>query len=149
MCPYRDTSSYESVHGWFVRYMVAYERNGETILNTRDMAGQSPYVINTGISYNNSDIGLDIGIFYNVKGPTLLIVGTGMIPDIYSEPFHSLNFSMIQRVGKDKNTTIKFKVSNILNDNTESFYNSYQASKQIFSRINSGVSFSLGISHKF
>tara|TARA_Y100000816_G_C26107864_1_gene589474 strand:- start:1274 stop:4174 length:2901 start_codon:yes stop_codon:yes gene_type:complete len=127
----------------------AYERTSETILNTRDMAGQSPYVINTGISYNNSDIGLDIGIFYNVKGPTLLIVGTGMIPDIYSEPFHSLNFSMIQRVGKDKNTTIKFKVSNMLNDNTESFYNSYQASKQIFSRINYGVSFSLGISHKF
>ena len=110
------------------------------------MAGQSPFVINTGLSYNVEKIGLNVGVFYNVKGQTLSIVGTGLSPDIYDEPFHSLNLSVSQKI---KNTTIDFKVQNILNDRIESFYQSYKAEKQIFNSLNPGISFSLGVSHKF
>ena len=123
-----------------------WERDGENITNTRVMAGQSPYVINSGISYKNDKIGLNAGVFYNVKGQTLSIVGTGLSPDIYDEPFHSLNLSVSQKI---KNTTIDFKVQNILNDRIESFYQSYKAEKQIFNSLNPGISFSLGVNHKF
>jgi outer membrane receptor protein involved in Fe transport len=123
-----------------------WERNGENITNTRVMAGQSPFVINGGISYKNDKIGLNVGVFYNVKGQTLSIVGTGLSPDIYDEPFHSLNLSVSQKI---KNTTIDFKVQNILNDRIESFYQSYKAEKQIFNSLNPGISFSLGVNHKF
>ena len=123
-----------------------YERDGENIKNTRVMAGQSPFVINTGLSYNVEKIGLNVGVFYNVKGQTLSIVGTGLSPDIYDEPFHSLNLSVSQKI---KNTTIDFKIQNILNDRVESFYHSYKAEKQIFNSLNPGISFSLGVNHKF
>lgn len=126
-----------------------YERDGQTIGRTRDMAGQSPYVINAGLSYNSEALGLDVGVFYNVKGPTLAIVGTGLAPDIYDEPFHSVNFSIIKKIGKDNNTTLDFKVINLLNDRLESFYRSFNAEKQIFNSINPGTAFSFGVSHKF
>lgn len=126
-----------------------YERTGEEITNKRRMAGQSPYVVNAGISYGNSEWGTDIGVFYNVKGETLEIVGIGLSPDVYTEPFHSLNFTFNQKLGKKKNTVIDFKVSNILNDRMESFYQSFNAEKKPFNSINPGYSFSFGVSHKF
>ncbi|KRP08761.1 MAG: TonB-dependent receptor, partial [Sphingobacteriales bacterium BACL12 MAG-120813-bin55] len=46
-----------------------FERTGETIDNTRPMAGQAPYFINAGLVYSSNDLGMDIGLFYNVKGP--------------------------------------------------------------------------------
>jgi TonB-dependent receptor len=127
----------------------SYEKEGQNITNIRDMAGQSPFVINAGISYNNSALGFETGIFYNVKGPTLSVVGTGLLPDVYDEPFHSLNFSFSKKFGKNKNTALDFRVSNMLNDRIESFYTSFKADKQVFNSINPGVTFSLGFNHKF
>jgi outer membrane receptor protein involved in Fe transport len=128
---------------------LSYQRVGQTIERTRDMAGQSPYVINAGISYNNESIGLNVGLFYNVRGRTLSIVGTGLSPDIYDDSFHSLNFSLIQRFGKNRSSSIDFKVSNILNDRIESFYYSYGTEKRVFNSINPGINFSLGFNHNF
>ena len=127
----------------------SFERAGETIENTRTMAGQAPYVINAGLSYGDSETGLDAGIFYNVKGPTLLIVGSGLYPDVYQRQFHSMNFSIAKRIGAEKNTTIDFKISNILNDRVESYYDSFQADEQLFNSLNPGRAFSLGLSHQF
>ena len=126
-----------------------FERTGESISNVRRMAGQSPYVVNAGISYGNKEIGLDLGIFYNVKGRTLEIVGIGLYPDAYTEPFHSLNFSINKKFGKEQRTVVDLKVANMLNDRVETFYHSFEAGKQVFSSINPGVSFGLGVSHKF
>lgn len=126
-----------------------YEKTGETISNRRQMAGQAPYVINAGLSYSNPGIGLDAGFFYNVKGPTLSIVGAGLFPDIYFQSFHSLNFSLNKKIGKEQNTVIDFKVSNILNDKLENYYQSFQAEAQVFSSLNPGRAFSVGLSHRF
>jgi outer membrane receptor protein involved in Fe transport len=126
-----------------------YEKTGETIENTRVMAGQAPYVINAGISYSNPDIGLEAGLFYNMKGRTLSIVGAGLFPDIYDEPFNSLNFTINKRIGKEKRTMIDLKVSNLLNDNVVSNYRSYRALDQIYSSLNPGISIGLGISYQF
>src|SRR5690606_22404104 len=76
-----------------------YEKTGENIGERRQMAGQAPYVINGGLSYSHADIGIETGIFYNVKGPTLFIVGAGLFPDIYHKPLHSLNFGFNKKLG--------------------------------------------------
>lgn len=126
-----------------------FEKIGQNVTNTRDMAGQSPYVINAGISYADQDAGLNAGIFYNVKGPTLYIVGIGLYPDVYTEPFHGLNLSFNKSLGKEGKTSIDFKVDNLLNDRVEKFYQSFGAEQQIFDSINPGRTFSLGVSHTF
>lgn len=126
-----------------------YERDGETIENTREMAGQAPYVVNAGLMYDNKDLGLNVGIFYNVKGPTLAVVGLGLYPDVFAVPFHSLNFGVNKKLGKEGRTTLDFKVSNILNDKRESIYSSFNAENQFFNSFSPGTAFSLGLSHKF
>ncbi len=127
----------------------SYEREGETIGRTRDMAGQSPWVINAGVSYTNNSLGTNVGLFYNVKGPTLFIVGTGLIPDIYTQPIHSLNFSYNQKLGKNKNTILEFNISNLLNWKDQTLYQSFNAESQVFTSLNPGITFSLGVNHKF
>lgn len=126
-----------------------FERRGETIESTREMAGQAPYVINAGLTYNDSEKGWAAGLFYNVKGETLTVIGSGLYPDVFSEPFHSLNFSINKRLGAEKKTTIDFKVSNILNDRREAFFQSFNAQNEIFNSVNPGINFSLGLSHNF
>ena len=126
-----------------------FERSGEVIGNTRQMAGQSPCVVNVGLLYNNMDKGIDAGLFYNVKGETLEIVSSGLYPDVYLNPFNSLNFSINKRLGADNKTSIDFKVSNILNARMERVFVSYNAENQVFNSYSPGVSFSLGLSHKF
>ena len=126
-----------------------FERRGETIESTREMAGQAPYVINAGLTYNDMEKGWAAGLFYNVKGETLTVIGSGLYPDVFSEPFHSLNFSVNKRLGAEKKTTIDLKVSNILNDRREAFFQSFNAQNEIFNSVNPGVNFSLGLSHQF
>jgi TonB-dependent receptor len=126
-----------------------YEKVGQTVENTREMAGQSPYVINAGFTYTNDSLGFDAGLFYNVKGPTLYIVGAGLFPDIYFESFHSLNFSVSKKFGEEKRSSIDFRISNLLNDAWEYNYQSYEATPQTFSRMSPGRAFSIGFSHKF
>jgi len=126
-----------------------FERDGETIDNTRQMAGQAPYVINAGLTYANPDAGIDAGLFYNVKGRTLEIISSGLYPDVYFQPFNSLNFSLNKRIGEERNTAIDVKVSNILNNDLERVFSSFEAEDELFSRFSPGVSFSVGISHQF
>lgn len=126
-----------------------YVKDGEELDNKRQMAGQSPYVINVGLTYTNVDAAIQSGIFYNVKGPTLSIVGAGLFPDIYVDPFHSLNFSINKKFGEDKRTKIDVKVSNILGDKVFSYYSSFRAQDQPFISYNIGRTFSVGVSHKF
>ncbi len=125
-----------------------YQKEGETISHTRQMAGQSPWVVNAGLTYGNADLGWDAGIFYNVKGPTLTIVGAGLFPDIYADPFHSLDFSINKKVGKSQNTTIDFKISNILNDTDENYYSAFRAQDQPYESFSPGITLGLGISYK-
>jgi TonB-dependent receptor len=126
-----------------------FEKTGEIIKDQRQMAGQAPYVINAGLSYSHVESGFDAGLFYNVKGKTLTIVGAGLFPDIYIEPFHSLNFSANKTIGRNKNSSIDLKISNILNEDTENFYQSYNAKNQLYSKFKPGQSFSLGLTYKF
>lgn len=127
-------------------------RTGQTISEYRDMAGQAPYLINGGLSYNGADKGFlkgtEIGAYYNVQGETLQFVGIVDRPSIYTKPFHSLNINMMKTLGKNQKTQIGFRVDNILNDNRESVFQSYQARDQIFSNLNPGVEFQLKLSYK-
>ncbi len=128
------------------RSRKTYQKTGETIEDTRAMAGQSPYVVNASLTYENLELGLETGFFYNVKGPTLYVVGLGIYPDVYVEPFHSLNFGFNKKLGKSQKASINLKVSNILGSKIESVYTSYNAENQIYSSINPGMSFGLGFS---
>ncbi|NDV15158.1 TonB-dependent receptor [Muricauda sp. TY007] len=126
-----------------------FARDGETIDETRQLQGQSPFLVNAGLNYNNRNIGLETGVFYNVQGKTLEVVGFGQNPDVFTQPFNSLNFNFSKTFGQEQNSKITLKVNNILNDTRESLYDSFGAAKQNFSYREIGTAFSLGYSLNF
>lgn len=124
-------------------------REGQVIGTTRDMAGQAPYLINTGFAYSNFSNGFELGIFYNVQGATLNYVGFGNRTDTYSVPFHSLNLNMNKSFGADERVKLNLGVQNLLNDKREFVFSSYGAQDQIFSSLAPGVKVSFGASFSF
>lgn len=42
-------------------------REGQEIKNTRPMAGQAPYIINSGLTYKAPKSKMELGLFYNVQ----------------------------------------------------------------------------------
>jgi TonB-dependent receptor len=124
-------------------------RDGQTLGNDRELLGQSPYLIIAGVSYLGEANGLQAGVFYNVQGKTLQVVGTGFVPDVYTMPFHNLNFNLTKAFGENQNQSINFRISNLLGDDVESEYESFGAQNRIFSKRNPGRDFSLGYSLKF
>ncbi|GAB3007181.1 TonB-dependent receptor [Niabella terrae] len=122
-----------------------YKKTGESVKKDRAMAGQAPWVINAGLSYNNIDHGIDAGLFYNVKGPVLWIVGGSLFPDVCQLPFHSLNLSIGKKIGERFNMDLK--ISNLLNQRAQKVYRSYQAADQPFETYRPGSAFGLGLSY--
>jgi len=116
------------------------------------MAGQSPYIVNAGISYKAPEDkigGIEAGVYYNVQGRTLLYAGIADRPDIWSKPFHSLNINANLNVGRQKNIQISFKIDNILNSKQEAVFKSYMAEDRYFSKLSAGRLFQLKLAINF
>lgn len=128
-------------------------KDGEEIGEYRKMAGQSPWIINAGLSFEGGDHGFwrnfEAGVYYNVQGTTLQFVGIADRPDIYSLPFHSLNFNMNMKVGAENRANLGLKASNLLGADKEMVFQSYQAQDQYFEFRDPGMSFSLSIGYSF
>ncbi|TYP95575.1 TonB-dependent Receptor Plug Domain [Fodinibius salinus] len=123
-----------------------YQRQGQNVDDQRQMAGQAPYIINAGLTYENPEIGFDTGLFYNVKGETLVLVGGGIFPDVYSDPFHSLRFNLNKSFGA---ASVSLNISNILSEKREEMYQGFRAEDQVYSRFNPGRNVSLGFKYSF
>jgi TonB-dependent receptor len=124
-------------------------RDSENIDRERNLQGQAPFLLNFGLDYNNAEIGLQTGLFFNVQGETLEVVGIGLVPDVYTTPFESLNFTLNKSFGEKRSSNIDIKVSNILGSDRESVYKSFKAQDQIFSLRTPGTEFSLGYTYTF
>ncbi len=128
-------------------------RTGQSFGKYRDMAGQAPYIINSGVAYNGGENGfwkgLEAGLYYNVQGQTLQYVGIADRPDIYSVPFHSLNFNANKSFGGDSHFQAGFKIDNMLNAKKELVYKSYRAGDRFFSRLSHGTTFQLKLNYSF
>jgi outer membrane receptor protein involved in Fe transport len=61
--------------------------------DNRPMVGQSPYVINTGLSYANPALGLSATVLYNVAGRRISSAAELPLPNVYEEPRHALDLS--------------------------------------------------------
>lgn len=126
-------------------------RTGQHIEKTREMAGQAPFIINCGLSYNGSESGfskgLEAGLYYNVQGTTLQYVGIAEKPDIYMLPFHSLNFTASKNIGKNNRTQIGIRIENLLDDKKESVFRSFNPTGQFFTRLEPGITFHIRLAY--
>ncbi|MBC7389065.1 MAG: TonB-dependent receptor [Opitutaceae bacterium] len=78
----------------------------------RTLLGQSPYMINAGLTYKNDKFKNMVNISYNVFGTRLFAVIPGL-GAIYEVPRHVIDLAITQNIGK--NIEIKFGIQDILN----------------------------------
>lgn len=124
-------------------------RDGETLSNYRPMAGQSPYSINAGLSYEEPESELNISLNYNIQGEQLTVISSGRVPDVYTDPFHSLNLNAFRSFGKNKKSKLTLSVNNLLNDRVALVYKSYEAKSEVYSTYNPGIQFNFKYTYTF
>lgn len=88
----------------------------------RPMQGQSPYLVNTGVFYQNEPLQLSVSLLYNRIGKRIIGVGrtTGggdasrniRVPDSYEMPRDAFDFSASKQLGRWE---LKLAVRDILN----------------------------------
>lgn len=81
-------------------------------LTKRPFVGQSPYIINAMIMYNNQKIGHESTLSFNVAGAKLYNIALYATPDVYEMPVPMLNFKTSQNIGKF--VVLSFTARNLL-----------------------------------
>ncbi len=79
----------------------------------RPLQGQSPYVLNTGIYYQNDSLGLMFSVLFNVIGPRIFLVGSQDYPSWGELPRQLLDLSVTKKINTHFNAT--FACQDLLN----------------------------------
>lgn len=131
----------------------ANARQGEVIGNYRTMYGQSPYIINAFANFSNDSLALSCNVSYNVQGKKLAVIGVGGVPDVFEQPFHSLNlkvskgFGEIHKGESAPRWTGSITGTNLLNQARRRWYESFNADVQVFDYLHKGMTVSAAISY--
>lgn len=78
----------------------------------RPMQGQSPYIVNLGVYYQNDKNGLMVSVLYNVIGQRILVVGLDT-PDVYEMPRNVVDLTITKTLGK--NFQLKAGIQDLFN----------------------------------
>lgn len=84
----------------------------------RPMMGQSPWIVNAGLFYQNDSIGFQFNVMYNVIGPRVVVAGVLDVREIYEMPRHQVDLSIVKTFGKRKNVDLRLNVIDLFNQET-------------------------------
>jgi TonB-dependent receptor len=116
---------------------------------TRPFAGQSPYIFNINLTYDNYESGTSAGVYYTLFGDRLYITGRHATPDVYERGYGALDVKVSQSILN--NFEISLSGKNLL-DPEQIF--SYRLDNGIvdkefnYSAYNMGRTFSISLSYK-
>jgi outer membrane receptor for ferrienterochelin and colicin len=83
------------------------------IFTVRPLQGQSPYVINAALGYDNKDNGWSSNIIFNRFGDRIFSVGDQIFPAIFEVARNQLDFTIAKSFQK---MSLKLGISNLLDD---------------------------------
>lgn len=84
--------------------------------NTRPLQGQSPFLLNVALGYNDFETGWDAILAFNVFGARLAEISEGRNPDVFEQPRPQLDFSISKNI--TEHWSLKFTAQNLLNPAT-------------------------------
>lgn len=114
--------------------------------NYRPFQGQSPYVANVFLTYDNPNIGLNLNLYYNVFGERLGELTDQDMPWIWEKPEHMLNSTAKLKFGPGLSWS--FKAGNLLNQSKQ-YVHRYNGQEYLVEEKKSGRSFETGIGYSF
>lgn len=145
-----------SINASYIFSNVEFE-NTETE-RARPLQGQSPYVLNASLFYQNDKAGVSSSLMYNTMGKRIMVAAQlnqsqVVIPDIYEMPRHVLDFSFNKKIGN--HIELKFGIKDLLAQNyvTQQTYeyvkNGENKSATLRNKVyNNGRTWSVGLSWK-
>lgn len=120
----------------------AVEEGGASLVLTskeRALQGQSPYVLNLQLGYEDLDGGAYATLLYNVAGPRIVQVGTDGLPDALEAPRHIIDLVVAVPLGEG--LELKFKARNLLDAEVRE-----EQGDRVADRYTEGRRFGLGLS---
>ena len=129
--------------------------NKNFALPPRALQGQSPYVVNLGLFYQDTDAKWQVSAQYNVIGPRITFVGDlFQNPSIIELPRHVVDLAVTKGIGS--HVDIRAGVQNLLNQEVRQYYdfdrngsiNGTEDGKA-FARYKRGVYSTLGVTYHF
>ena len=136
---------YVSANATYIRseIMIDEEDAGRLTNLNRELQGQSPYVFNAQLGYDDEDRGIQATLLYNVFGERISFVGILDAPDIYEQPFHQLDFVWSQSF-LDDDLKFSLKLKNLLDDEVE-----FTQGDEITRAYRKGRELSIGFTYSF
>lgn len=120
---------------------------GTTATNLeRRLQGQSPYTVNVGLYYDNTNSGTSVNLSYNRFGKRISEVGLEGLSDIEENGRDVLDLSVIQKLFK--NFEVKLSVKDILAQDYL-FTQEINGREEMFKKFNAGTGYSLSLSFKY
>jgi len=109
--------------------------------DTRELEGQSPYLLNMTLNYDNMTLGLQASLYYNIFGERLSEVNKSGLPYVYEQPFSTLNASFSKKI--NGHFHVRMSGQNLLNDEHRKIHE-YKGNEYIFRSYSTGRTFSVG-----
>ncbi len=124
----------------------------QNLQETRPLQGQSPYIVNFGLYYNDEEAGFLANVAYNVFGPRIFSVGDVIYPTMWELPRQSLDVQISKTWAKRLET--KINAQNLLNAAYRIYQdndldNEIEDQEAVIRRYTIGSQFSLGVTYKF
>lgn len=113
-------------------------------ITSRPFQGQSPYLVNLLLSYNDFERGWDASMSYNVFGDRLYLVGQFAAPDVYEKSVPTLTAKISKRINNWFSIYLTGK--NLLNPNIVKVQE-YKGKLYINEQYSRGYQFNFGISY--
>jgi hypothetical protein len=95
--------------------------------SSRPLQGQSPYVLNLGLTYSHPENVWSSTLYLNRVGNRIAIVGNVNEPDLYEKARTFLDFQLTYSFLKNKNAQLKLNIQNILAQDQIYYQNSDNA----------------------
>ncbi|MGH1362550.1 MAG: TonB-dependent receptor domain-containing protein [Calditrichia bacterium] len=121
--------------------IVALDPNAD---DTRDLVGQSPYLLNVGLTYFRPVSGSSVTLSYNTFGDRLYEIAAGATPDVFERGRHTLDLNLSQQIFK--NLTLKLGMKNIL-DAKNTYSHDFKGQEFIRRQYRSGRQVGLSFSY--
>lgn len=109
-----------------IRSVVDVSQNVGTPYETRPLQGQSPYVLNSGLTYEDKKNKLSYTLNLNRVGQRIYILGSVVQPDIWEKSRTFLDFQVAKSFMKEK-MELKLNFQNILAQDLVFYQNNYDA----------------------
>jgi outer membrane receptor protein involved in Fe transport len=134
-------------------YIVSEVNLGNVTSQQADRAlqGQSPYIINVTLGYEDKDKGLSANLIYNRFGDRIDTVGDNLFPTIYELSRDNIDFTISKDI---KNITVKLGIQDLLNSPYRLFEDSNRDEKinsrdNVVSNFKRGTMFNLDLTYNF